>query len=488
MMISVSLVLIVKLVLVKLRKYQKKYVKSDYYNKVIVAPTGAGKTVIIAEIIKREGCRILFLADQIDLIKQACKMLNAFSIKHGVIKAGIPEKRKLKVQVASPQTLKNRKLPKVDLILVDETHVQTHNVILDMYPNTPKVGFTATPIGKHLARYYDGIIEHSTTKKLIKKGFLVKYRYYSSANVPTVKEPKAGDYNTKDLDEAFNNNKLIGEVVSEWKRLGENRKTVVFCSNVNHAKALCAEFNDRGIKAVQVDGSSDARAREASRDYKVICNADLYNKGWDYPEIACVILACKTKSIVKYRQRCGRGFRICKGKKDLIIIDHGFNFITQEGMFPDTEVTWSLEAPVRPKDKEPVRLCPLCFFAYSGGDKCPSCGKNTVATSDDGTIVEFKRALEKINTRLHHKTLAEIEGEELAFFRARIEEQIAWGYNPMYPVYKFKEHYDKMPPRWRKVKLGYERMFKGQGWEKGEFVKGRFTGWKKTTNLEYKKK
>ena len=74
----------------------------------IVAPTGAGKTVILAAIINRavvEGLRVVVLAHRREIISQTSRKLSAQKIEHGIIRAGLVMDLEQKVQVCSVQTL-----------------------------------------------------------------------------------------------------------------------------------------------------------------------------------------------------------------------------------------------------------------------------------------------------------------------------------------------------------------------------------------------
>jgi DNA repair protein RadD len=68
----------------------------------LVAPTGAGKTVMLAEIIKRavaEGLRVVVLAHRREIIAQTSQKLSAYDVEHGIIRAGLVMDLEQKVQV-----------------------------------------------------------------------------------------------------------------------------------------------------------------------------------------------------------------------------------------------------------------------------------------------------------------------------------------------------------------------------------------------------
>jgi superfamily II DNA or RNA helicase len=164
---------------------------------LLVAPTGAGKTVMFSYLTSKlieRGNRVLLMAHRDFLLEQISGTLSRFGIPHGFIAA--KRKRELchLVQVAGVHTLKNRveKIAwKPDWIICDEAHHATAgswNTILEAYPAARVVGVTATPQrldGRGLGEVFDHMVLGPRVQDLMDGGFLSRVHYYSPKTVST---------------------------------------------------------------------------------------------------------------------------------------------------------------------------------------------------------------------------------------------------------------------------------------------------------------
>ncbi|MFZ2141913.1 MAG: DEAD/DEAH box helicase, partial [Xanthobacteraceae bacterium] len=272
----------------ELRQYQRAVI-AEFHRRIeqgcrriiLVAPTGSGKTIIGAEII-REKARarkpVLVLAHRREIISQTSEKLRDLGIVHGIIQAGVPARPLEDVQVASIQTLHRRaihaetmELPRADLLVIDEAHhcpADTYSKIIASYPEAVLLGLTATPCrgdGRGLGGIFETIIECPQVAPLIEQGFLVKTRVYAPVNPDlTGVRSQAGDYVETQLADRMDRPKLIGDIVTHWHKFGERRKTVAFTVNVSHSIHLRDEFIKSGVRAEHVDGSTPKPERDAS--------------------------------------------------------------------------------------------------------------------------------------------------------------------------------------------------------------------------------
>lgn len=394
----------------KLRDYQtesitavKTVLRNGKRKPVLVMPTGAGKSVVFAEIISLavgKGNKVLWLVHRRNLVFQMRDTLKDFDIDAGIIMAGEEPTPKKQVQIGTVQTY-GRRLEKdtlqikdyfdADLVMIDEAHRSispTYQKILDLYKDKIVIGCTATPMRadqRGLGEVYDSIVEVVGVKELTDKGYLSPARYFAPSDIDLSKiTMQMGDYQVKALGGKMNTPKLVGDIVENWLKFADDRKTIVFAVNVKHAKSITEAFEKAGITSYHLNARSPDSEREyvfkqmESGEIKVITNVALYQEGMDVPGISCVVMARPTKSLGLYKQCCGRGLRPSPGKENCIIMDHG-GVIYEHG-FLDEAVFWSLDGKKKawstklpPKESQPVR-CKACNAVFKGLPVCPDCG------------------------------------------------------------------------------------------------------------------
>jgi superfamily II DNA or RNA helicase len=392
---------------------------------ILVAPTGAGKTVIGSAIIETARVRaqkILLLAHTREVIKQTSQKLFDNAIEHGIIQAGFATRPDEPAQVASVQTLWSRamrsgrmELPQADLLIIDEAHhcpANTYRKIINAYPQAVLIGLTATPCrgdGRGLGGIFDAIVECPQIAELIEQKYLVRTRVFALVN-PDLKgvETRVGDYVEGQLAERMDRAGLIGDIVTHCER----RKTVCFAVNVAHSLHIRDEFIKSGVPAEHVDGSMPkpdrdaALARLASGDTELVTNCMVLTEGWDMPEVSCCILARPTKKMGLYRHLVGRVLRPAPDKTNASVLDHS-GAVFRHG-FVEDRVEWSLDPEKRAESPtHAARLrsgyssrlleCSKCGAIRVAGNACPACGflpqrppKAIVFTDGELSLVDRK--------------------------------------------------------------------------------------------------
>lgn len=197
--------------------------------------------------------------------------------------------------------------------------------------------------------------------------------------------------------------KLVGHVVENWLANGQNRPTLCFGVNCNHAQEMAASFERAGVASAYVDAFTDTvqrgRINRKFRDgeIRVICSVRTMTTGVDLP-VSCIVDAAPTKSEMLHIQKIGRGLRINPGTEDLVIFDHAGNLL-RLGM-PD-EISYDrldTSKPGERQERKPAaeklpKECANCAALHSG-KTCPCCGHERKPYSGveeaDGDLVQVK--------------------------------------------------------------------------------------------------
>jgi superfamily II DNA or RNA helicase len=402
---------------------------------ILRAPTGFGKTTVAAEIVRRsvaKNKRVWFLAHLKEILNDTTDRLDSAGISYGQIRARRSADYSQPVQVVAVQTaVKRHRLPRPDLIIVDECHLAVANTYLKVIEAAgwPRLlGLTGTPQrldGRGLGEVFDRLVHTCETADLIEEGLLAPIRLFNPmlADLSSVKR-RGSDFDQSRASEILNKPTVVGDALSHWKRLCEGRRGVAFCCTVPHAEAVAEQWNRAGYRAMAVHGNSDdAERREAIAGLRagrldLVACAQLWIAGVDVPEIDAVIWLRQTQSLTTWLQGNGRGLRNAPGKKDLIVLDHVGNSDPNRLGHPLVEHEWSLEGHAKRKREASlsVKVCPSCFAQIpSTRSKCHECGHVfTVERREmehvDGELqeVEYERKREQRREQATATTLEDL--------------------------------------------------------------------------------
>src|SRR6185437_13000967 len=197
-----------------------------------------------------------------------------------------------------------------------------------------------------------------------------------------------GDYVERQLAERIDKAELVGDVVEQWLKIAERRRTIVFAISVSHSVHIRDGFREVGILAEHLDGGTPTEEREAilaklaAGTIEVVTNCAVLTEGFDAPDVGALVLARPTKSLGLYFQMLGRGLRPAAGKTDCIVLDHA-GAVFQHG-FPDDPITWTLNEDQRAENKAhaargtykapALTTCQECHAVKFEGRPCTVCG------------------------------------------------------------------------------------------------------------------
>ena len=396
-----------------LRPYQVSLVNeinqtwSDNRRVLGVLPTGAGKTKIVANVVKHTEKTCCVIAHRSEIVKQLCEAMPGCC----VIGPGSapPSGRVAVVSVDSIHRCKNW-LSSVGLWVIDEAHHAISSNkwgrAVAMMPNAIGLGVTATPqrLDGRALDLFDVMVEGPDTAELIKSGYLQRPQLFappSGFDRTRLKASMLNDYEPDASGRELQRSKITGNVVEHYLKLAPGCLGMTFAATVEHGQQLTDSYNRWGVPAVLVtaktSGQERARIIEAFRNRRILqlVNVDLYGEGTDVPGLEVVSLVRPTKSLTVHRQQCGRVMRV--GGRACIIIDHVGNLL--ELGKPDMPVRWSLEGKAANSLAiNPLRACPECTAVYERVNRvCPYCNyypepaDRTTPAAVDGDLIELEQ-------------------------------------------------------------------------------------------------
>jgi len=414
-----------------------------------VLPTGGGKTVTFAHIVKEANCTSIVLAHRGELVSQMSLALAREGVRHRIVGpkdlARLCTKEHIKefgfsfidptsrVAVASVQSVESYNdqewFKQVGLWVHDEAHHllrdnQFGRAVLK-FPHAKGLGVTATPgradgrgLGAKSDGFFESMVMGPTCRDLINRKFLSDYKIYgppSDLKRSEIKIGTNGEFNPRDLKIATGKSTVLGDIVDHYAKYALGKLGLTFSDSIENAGIIASKFRSVGIPAEVLTGKSDANLRsKVIDDFKVrkvlqIVSVALIDEGFDCPAVEVVSDGAATESFGRFAQRFGRGLRILEGKPYMIYLDHVGN--TMRHGLPDRARNWSLDRrdkrAKKTNDAIPIRICTACLQAYEAIKKrCPYCDHyeppalRTGAEFVDGDLTELDAA-----------TLAALRGE-----------------------------------------------------------------------------
>ncbi|MDK1287538.1 DEAD/DEAH box helicase [Pseudoalteromonas umbrosa] len=398
-----------------LRPYQKEAVENTiiHFRKsskpaVIVLPTGAGKSLVIAELARVAKRKILVLTHVKELVEQNAQKYESYGLKASVFSAGL-NKKDLDQQVtfASVQSLA-RNLEQLNtfysLVIIDECHrvsgeedsqyMQVMKRLKTFNENLKILGLTATPyrlgLGWIYHEHYHGFVRGDKESPFNKCIYELPLRYMISNEYLTppkkvdpavenydfsaLKPDSLGRFSESDMNSLLSSHtratkSIIDHVLSE----SHSRKGVmIFAATVLHAKEIVRYLPCDETELVI--GDTDNKQRDdiitkfKNKEIKFLVNVSVLTTGFDAPHVDFIAILRPTESVSLYQQIVGRGLRLDTGKKDCLVIDYAGN---------DFDLFYPEVGSVKPNpDSEPVQvLCPGCGFANTFWGKLDEQGK-----------------------------------------------------------------------------------------------------------------
>ncbi|KAB8122439.1 DEAD/DEAH box helicase [Komagataeibacter medellinensis] len=372
---------------------------------IIEAPVGAGKSVIMAEIM-RQACaeapdtRILMVTHSSELVQQNYDKLKVLwpDAPAGIYSAALKRKEiEAQILFCTIQSVYRMayRIGRVHLILVDEAHTigRKEKTMWGRFLTDTRivnydhrmVGLTGTPwrldTGSLIDgddRLFHGVSYRIRMIELIERGYLC----------PVVSQPTglridtdgvrktAGDFNMGQLSGRVDD--VIEEAVDDFIQRGHDRRTwMIFAPTIENAQHIRGAVESRGIGCaiVTADTSSDERNAILSAmragTLRSAVSVGTLTTGIDVPPVDMVVALRPTLSSALVIQMIGRGMRLSPdtGKTDCLLCDYA-GWLMKHGPVDLIE-----PPPRKGSGPAPTKQCPECetLLPIHVMD-CPTCG------------------------------------------------------------------------------------------------------------------
>lgn len=433
----------------KLRDYQQQAVDQTirFFQKnrtpaVIVLPTGAGKSLVIAELARIARGRVLVLAHVKELVEQNYQKYRSYGLEAGIYSAGLGQKdwdqKAIFGSVQSVARAPDDFFENFSLLVIDECHrvaeegsTQYQDVINKLTARNPQIcilGLTATPYRLGLGWIYElsasGEIK-SEKRRFFKRcvfelplSYMIKNRYLTvpiKVDIPVTcydfSELTDQDraYTAAEVEEILKAQKrltpLIIKNIIDITELYHRQGVMIFSASVRHAEEIMSYLPKDDARLVI--GDTDVADRDRiiedfkKKKFKYLVNVSVLTTGFDAPHVDVIAILRPTESNSLYQQIIGRGLRLCEGKKDCYVLDY-------TGMGHDIYAPEISEK--RPaKDTVPVLVpCPVCdfensFWGYAiDGEIIEHFGRKCRGTAQDPKTFEIKPCNYRFRSKICH--------------------------------------------------------------------------------------
>lgn len=376
-------------------------------NPVIVAPTGSGKTLIIAALINHLtielDAKVLVLSHVREILTQNHSAIESYTRKKVGLYSSMLNSRTIEdITVAGIQSVYRRAeaFSSFDYIIVDEAHlisIESKTMYMRFFRESgikTIIGLTATPYrlgtgyiyGNTADTLFDGISCNWGTGEKFNE--LIELGYLSKLTTKRTKEEMdttginlvAGDFSDKQLSNRFDREPVTNAIIKEIIAAGANRKKwLIFAIDIDHAEHIAEILIRNGIPTAPVHSRMDQSGfdREKVLDgsksgkYKCLVNVNILTTGYDDPEIDLIAVIRPTNSPVLHVQMLGRGSRVAPNKKDCLVLDFAGN---TERLGPINNPLVKIKGKGKEGGEPITKTCPVCSSILPPAVRfCPDC-------------------------------------------------------------------------------------------------------------------
>lgn len=379
------------------------YMAAKSGNPVVVLPTGAGKSLLIALLIQQAlefGGRVVVLAHRKELLQQNADEIRGLipGVDVGIYSAGLKSKQiHNAVVVAGIQSVyrKAEDLGRRHLVIVDEAHLISDleesmygQFLAAMKANEGLriVGLTATPFRTGAGpicgpeRIFQRVVFEAKTAQLIAEGFLCPItNKVADAEVNTDKVSlRGGEFVESEMQAAFDVDEKVQAACAEILEKTQDRHSIlVFASGIHHAEQIAKLLTGSAVvtgETLPIERAETLR-RFVAGELRFLVNVDVLTTGFNARCVDAIAILRATMSPGLFCQIVGRGLRLHESKANCLLLDFGGN-IARHGSIDDENFGRSEgkgRAGVAAENGRGKR-CPSCELDVSPSTVvCPEC-------------------------------------------------------------------------------------------------------------------
>lgn len=352
-------------------------------------PTGSGKSHVIASLAEHyasQGLRTCILAHRKELLFQTAEKITS---PIGYYGASLGDRNADElITIGSIQTIYDKDVSKMDVIIVDECHLCPNNTelgqywhFIDKHQPCKIIGLTATPWRLQGGNLGWGETVYKISYEALKEHLSpISNKLVADAQPDLSKvQVKMGEYVENQIAAIMEAPELVEAAVKVMIAYSENRHSVlVFCVSVAHARLLTSILKDNGQECAVITGETAQGHRDSIiADFKAemgatkfLLNCEVLTVGFDAPNIDMIVCLRPTKSKTLWEQMCGRGARKAEGKTNCLLIDMAGNLNEHGPLGTPYKEKSRKEAP-----ENPNKICPQCEeYVPPLTKECPDCG------------------------------------------------------------------------------------------------------------------
>ncbi|BDM64952.1 helicase [Shewanella sp. NFH-SH190041] len=363
---------------------------------VLVLPTGAGKSLVIAELARIAKGRVLVLTHVKELVAQNAEKVGLMTDAAGIYSAGLGQKstddKTLVASIQSAARAREKFTTPFSLVIIDECHrvslekdsqyQQLLQHLKQINTNIRILGLTATPyrlglgwiyryhyhgkVGTPDKAVFEKCIFELPLRPLIKQGYLTPPTLYDGLEAQydfsLLQAGEHGQYSEQQIDSLLSHSgRATKAIVGQIRLLAQQRRgVIIFAATVRHAEEIMTLLHGESSALITAQTDNDERDRLINafkaQEIKFLVNVAVLTTGFDAPHVDFIAILRPTESVSLFQQMVGRGLRLAPNKHDCLVIDYAANGF--DLYFPEV-------GQAKPDSKSvPVQVpCPACQFA-----------------------------------------------------------------------------------------------------------------------------